>query len=263
VDAKASFGEVGAALAEQKATEHWLAVKKGGKGAATGSESGESGLPVCNCTTNVVDILEATFTAFGRDADWKKVKKKALKLNPKGETGMNGIPIQRALESELGWKGIFFAPDPTYKDYKKKKRDRSGAVVNDAAGDPIWIDDDEHGYSWRQVKKKKKYYDVKVHHSVVNYAPETGASDDAPEVSTTTKDTTQLDKLKKIPFGVLTARGAKHMALLVRGVVFEVHWDETSNAMNLYEQTPLEDWGWDSGVIVAPSEDVDKAFGSP
>lgn len=53
------------------------------------------------------------------------------------------------------------------------------------------------------------------------------------------------------------------MALLVRGVVFEVHWDETASSMNLYQQTPLEDWWWDSGVIVAPSEDVDKAFGAP
>ncbi len=263
IDAKASFGDVGAALAEQTATEHWLAVKQSGAGPATGSESGETGLPKCNCTTNVVDILEATFTAFGRDADWKKVKKKALKLNKKGETGMNGIPIQRALQSELGWKGIFFAPDPTYKSYKKKKRDSAGDVMTDSAGDPIWIEDDEHGYSWRQVKKKKKYYDVKVDHSVVDYAPEAGGSGDAPDVSTTTKDTSQLDKLKKIPFAVLTARGAKHMALLVRGVVFEVHWDETASSMNLYQQTPLEDWWWDSGVIVAPSEDVDKAFGAP
>lgn len=261
-EAKRSFGEVGAALGESRATEHWLSVLKTGKGPRTGSESGEADLPKCNCTTYVVDMLEQTFTAMGRQKDWEKVREKALDYNAKGETGMNGIPIQRALEDVLGWKGIFWAPDPDYQHYMKKKRDTAGTVVTDDAGKPVWIPDWEHKSAWKKVKKKKTYYDVKVAHSVVNYAPEPGTYEDAPEPSTTTKDTSQLDKLKKIPFGVLTARGARHMALLIYGVVYEIHWDQTSNSASLYQATPLEDWGWDSGVVVAPAEDVAKAFGT-
>ncbi|MEZ4401414.1 MAG: hypothetical protein R3B06_15420 [Kofleriaceae bacterium] len=62
------------------------------------------------------------------------------------------------------------------------------------------------------------------------------------------------------PFGVLTARGARHMAIIVSGVVYAVHWDAGASAARLYAATPLEAWGWDSGAIVAPAADVDKAF---
>jgi hypothetical protein len=191
-------------------------------------------LPRCDCTTYVVDILKETFTAMGKSADWKRVEAKALANNNSTQTGMNGIPIQQALESELGWKGVFWAPDPTFK-YKKG----NGS------------DDTEHGYAYHTAKQGK-YYKVTVDQTVVNFAPEVG--------STTAKDTTGLEKLKKIPFGVLTARGARHMALIVKGIVYEVHWNETSAKATLYGATPLEDWGWDSGAIVAPADDVTAAF---
>lgn len=259
-DAKGSFGEVGAAIGESTAIEHWLGVLKTGKGGQTGTESGETGLPRCNCTTYVVDVLAATFTALGRSSDWDKVKKKALALNDKGETGFNGIPLQRALESELGWKGVFWAPDPSYDHYRRRKRNADGSPMLDAAGQQMWKEDWEHKTSWKGVQKTGQYYKVDIAHSVINYAPEPGTAVDAPVASKTKKDTTQLEKLETIPFAVLTARGGLHMALLIHGVVYEVHWDQSSSSANLYAATPLEDWGWDSGVIVAPAEDVDKAF---
>jgi hypothetical protein len=163
------------------------------------------------------------------------VKTKALSLNGTGQTGMNGIPIQRALESELGWKGVFWAPDPNFA-YKKSNGDA----------------ETEHSYAYSVAKNKGTYYKVSVDHTVVNFAPESGSS--------TTKDDSGLGKLKKIPFGVLTARGARHMALIVAGVVYEVHWDEKANSANLYGATPLESWGWDSGAIVAPPNDIAEAF---
>lgn len=232
--AKSSFGSVAAAATERRATEHWLAVEEGNKGPRTGTESGESGLPGCNCTTYVVDMLKQTFTAMGQSVDWTKVEKKALANNGPGQTGMNGIPIQQALESEFGWKGVFWAPDPNFK-YKKKDG----------------TDDTEHAYAY-STAKKGKYYKVTIDQTVVNFAPENG--------STTAKDTTGLEKLKKIPFGVLTARGARHMALIVRGVVYEVHWDQASKSAGLYGATPLENWSWDSGAVVAPAADVAVAF---
>jgi hypothetical protein len=232
--AKGSFGSVAAAMTERRATEHWLAVEEGGSGPRTGRESGETGV-TCDCTTLVVDILQDTFAALGKSADWDKVKTKALSLNGTGQTGMNGIPIQRALESELGWKGVFWAPDPNFA-YKKSNGDA----------------ETEHSYAYSVAKNKGTYYKVSVDHTVVNFAPESGSS--------TTKDDSGLGKLKKIPFGVLTARGARHMALIVAGVVYEVHWDEKANSANLYGATPLESWGWDSGAIVAPPNDIAEAF---
>lgn len=82
------------------------------------------------------------------------------------------------------------------------------------------------------------------------------------DASKTTKDITQVDKLKKLPFGVLSAHGATHMAFITYGTLVEVHWDKEATDVDLIERTDFEKWAvgpesgyhfFASGAIVAPS----------
>jgi hypothetical protein len=113
----------------------------------------------------------------------------------------------------------------------------------------------EHASAYQEVREKGTYKGLPVGPSVIDYRPAPG--------SRTAQTLEGIERLRKIPFGVLSARGARHMALVVRGVVIEVHYDQTSDKPTVIEGTPLEKWGWLSGAIVAPAADVDAAFPPP
>lgn len=169
--------------------------------------------------------------------------------------------------SELGWKLIFWAPDPGYTDYQRRRRDSHDQIVLDAHGDYIWDPDSEPQDRAPQAMRKKNptYYGMRVSQAVVNYRPERadagrGRKQWTPTDSKTVKDITTLEKLRKLPFGVLTMRGGYHVAAIIHGVVYEVHWEKLSNDLGLYEKEDLETYGWNSGAIVAPADEVDKAF---
>jgi len=87
--------------------------------------------------------------------------------------------------------------------------------------------------------------------------------------SKTKKDTSGLDKLKKLPFGVLAAHGGHHMTIITYGKVIEVHWDQGAGSTSVITQDDLATWAvgansgyhyFASGAIVAPAADVDAAF---
>ncbi len=236
--AKPAFGTLAAALGESLDVEHKLSVEKTGRGILTGNKSGEAssaGIQQSDCTILVLDVLQRAFAAQGRAPDWQKANAKALALAKAHGRGISGLDIQQALVSELNWKGIFWAPNPRF-----------------AYPDPA--DKSEHADAYRKVRESGNYKGLPVEESVVDYAPAKG--------STTTKTTTQLEKLRRIPFGVLSARGATHMALIIRGVVYEVHWTETSDKPNVIQGTPLEEWNWLSGAIVVPPDDFTSVFGT-
>jgi hypothetical protein len=263
-----SVSERGAATAEQIALEHWVAVDSGGHGKKTGTKSNEKDWPkdgpTCDCTEYVASILRHTFDA----STWKRIKKKAISLNTdKTDKGINGLELQSALISELGWKLIYWAPDPTYMDYQRRKRDRHDQLVLDEHGDPIWEHDSEPQDRTPRATRSKNpvYINMPVSQTVMNYRPEhadsaAGRKQWTPTNSKTVKDTSTLDKLRKLPFGVLTMRGGYHVAAIIHGVVYEVHWEKDSGDIGLYEAEDLEGYGWNSGAIVAPANEVDKAF---
>jgi hypothetical protein len=185
-----------------------------------------------------------------------------------GKKEVDGVELQSALRSELGWKAIFGAPDPLYPSYQRRPRPYDHAPPGTA-----FVHDtenkDRYDLATRGDKPVYRIHpghksddDLRISHTVMNYAPETAGRSItiAGSDSTTRKDTTGLEKLARIPFGVLTAQGGNHMALILNGVVYEVHWDEHSDSPHLYARTSLETWGWGSGIIVAPADDVDKAF---
>lgn len=258
-----SFGEVGSAFAKLKDVTHDLSVLQTGTGTVVGTKCAvkPAGTVATDCTNIVLEVLENTFAQQGRSADWEKVKKKyAANITARGDTKLSGLDVQAALQSEAGWKGIYWAPDPAYQ-IPKAELDKANS--------------DEASFTYAKVKGKGTYYKdfgkkgypgVSVSQSVVNYAPEKPKSGTA---STTTKDTTQLNKLKKLPFGILAAHGGEHMTVITYGKVLEVHWRKEATSADVIEQTDLESWAvgpnsgyhyYASGVIVAPASDVDAAF---
>jgi hypothetical protein len=169
-------------------------------------ESTDTGLVQCSCTSYVRDVLARTFAAQGKSDAWKKIVKTALSLNSdKSDKGLNGIELQRALISEVGWKAIFWARDPGYKHYQRRKRS-GGSLVTDDAGNYIWQHDSEPQDRAPKATRKNdpQYYKMPVSAAVLDYHPEKadpplGNEQWTPVDSTTTKDTTSLDKLRKIP----------------------------------------------------------------
>jgi len=259
-----SFGEVGGAFAQLKDVSHDLAVLSTGTGNYVGTQCAvqPAGATLTNCTNIVMEVLENTFTQQGLTAVWTKVKAKYQQnTKARGGGGMSGLDVQAALQSEAGWKGVYWAPDPSYQipaaELDKARPDEASFTAGKA----------KKGTYYKNFGKKG-YPGVSIAQSVTNYAPEApnagyGAA------STTVKDTTQLAKLKKVPFGVLAAHGGEHMTIIAYGKVIEVHWAKEATDADLIEQMDLEKWAvgprsgyhyYASGAIVAPASDIDAAF---
>lgn len=235
-----SFGEVAQAITVRADLEQELLISKRGYGSLVGTEAPPAapgaypaGAPEkSDCTIFTRSVLKDAFTAQGRAADWQKVAKKWSDLDGQSK----GTTLQQALESELGWKGVFWSPDPTH--------------------DP----ESEHPVAYKQVKAKGEYYGVTVEKdkSVVGYRLA------GPDMSDPTKlkkvETEELKKLRKVHFGILSARGGRHMAVFVGGKIYEVHWDQPASSPRLIDATDLTDWAWRSGAIVMPPEEMTEAW---
>ena len=259
-----TFDEAAIAFTRLADVEQRLGILETGTGPSVGSKCPihPPGTEMLNCTNIVMTVLEKAFIQQGRAADWAKVQKKIAEhtKSRSKDLGLEGEDIQAALQSELHWKGIFWAPDPSYKI-------PAGELIGHG------ITTDEAEWAFRIAKKKGIYKEpreppISIDHLVVNYAPEAPTAGHG-VASTTKKDTTQLDKLKKLPFGVLAAHGATHMTLITFGKVIEVHWRKEATDVDLIQQTDLENWAvgptsgyhyYASGTIVAPGADVDAAF---
>lgn len=244
-----SLGEVAAAFTMLKDVSHRLSVLETGTGLYKGNRSGDtSSATATDCTIYVLEVLKDAFTQHGRAKEWEAINKKSGENKKlRGENTLSGIDLQAALQAGQKWAGLFWAPDPTYKSYTWKS-----------------VKSDEQSYAYHVAKKQGTYYKgfvkdypgISIDKLVIDYAPEQGSS--------TVKNTKELVRLKRLPFGVLSAHGGYHMCLIVSGVVYEVHWSESSKSLRLMEATLLESWGglgrWGSGAIVAPRADVDKAW---
>ena len=228
-----SLGEVGAAKARDMMLEHQESIAAGGTGTVQGNKCPAitPGVAQSDCTQYVYDILKYAFGTKGEGAKWKAVATEAARIS--GSGGLRGTALQTALESQAGWKGVFWAPSP--------RNPEDGTA--------------EHPVAYKRVKKEGLYSkdDVAVdnRHSVVDYRSKS---------STNAPTFTGLDQLKKVPLGVISARGGRHMTLIINGQVYEVHWDLPATDPNVIQATPLDKWQWESGVIVMPAADFATAF---
>ena len=212
--------------------EHQAAITKTGIGKYQGNQlpgAAPIGVSKQDCTTYVLSVLEQAFTAKGRKADWEAVFKEAQRTSG---ARFRGTELMKALEKKAGWKGIFWAPDPRHPEDTRA----------------------EHPTAYKAVREKGSYYGVTVEKakSVVDYRP----------TSPTKRETTSgADQLRRIPLGVIAARGGTHMTLILNGHVYEVHWDRPATDPDVIQETPLEQWEWQSGAMVVPPEDFAAAFG--
>jgi len=228
---KASLGEVGAAYGRSMLLEHREAVAKTGTGKYQGqqcSTAAPGGVKLEDCTSYVWEVLGETFGAKGKGDTWTAVAKEAKKLSG---SALKGTDLLTALESKAGWKAVFWSPDP------KNPQDKTS----------------EHPVAYKAVKSKGEYYKIGVDKakSVVDYRP-TSASK--------VEDMSNLDRLRQVPMAVIAAHGGLHMTLLINAQVYEVHWDKPPSDPDVIQATPLENWEWQSGVVVMPAEDFDRVF---
>ncbi|HEV7644795.1 MAG TPA: DUF4157 domain-containing protein [Pyrinomonadaceae bacterium] len=270
-----SLGQLGSRFAKMKDMAHDLSVLKTGTGLYEGNEHfpATAGVKRSDCISFVMEVFEDTFNKLNRQAEWAKIEKLYVVNREKHRSslvGGTGLDLQNALQ-KFGWKGIYWSPDPAY---QIPREELGGHTLNPKKG----IQSSEASYNLAMTKKKHPYYDkegsskVSVSYFVTNYAPEMPNEPRKagyPGPSSTKKDTTQLDKLKKLPLGVLTTHGGFHTTLISYGKVIELHNTVCATSFNPIQQTDLEDWQigkesgyhyYASGVIVAPGKDVDEAF---
>lgn len=224
-----SFGEVGNAVAKHMDAEHDALLAKRGCGTLIGIHAGDPPAGthppphVTDCTTFVLDVLRETFAAQGRSADFDRVFATAERNS--GSGGFKGTELMKALQSELGWKGMFWAGD----------------LKADA----------ETTYANYLQKKKGTYYGIKV-----NPAEAVTGFKTAP-----IKPGDNYDRLTKVPFALLTTKGGMHMGLVLNGKLYEVHWANGCDSNDVIADSDFKDWIWSAGAIVMPPDEEAAAFG--
>jgi hypothetical protein len=222
-----TFGEVASAITKRMDAEHDALMKKRGCGTMMGNHAGEPAVAVTpppiktDCTEFVLSVLRQTFAAQGRSADFDRAFAKARETS--GAGGFRGTELMKALQTELGWSGMYWAGD---------------------------LDADaETRYGYYLQKKNGTYYGIKVDptHAVTGF--KTGASPN-------------FEKLKKLPFALLTTKGGMHMGVVLNGHIYELHWSNNCDSPDVLMESNLPDWIWSAGAMVAPPEEVKTAWGS-
>lgn len=213
--------------------DHQEMVVKRGIGLRFGSDCDYADLPadrkkfqlaVTSCITYQLESAALGHAKSGANPDWMQIK--TSMVNGKGTYLFKGY-------AKAGWIGLYYNPDSK----------------NPADGDQ------EHPASHRIVSKTGMYYDVPVSDSILDYVPTTMLDNGTPiaPANQTKRVTDKLDKLKKVPFAVILARGGLHTAILMQGRVYEVHWKKGPRDLELYESSDFEtEWPWLSGMIMVP-----------
>jgi hypothetical protein len=220
----AFVAQAGALAAVRMDEAHDQAIDDRGYGLYVGTKRPEHEDPSVvrhDCTTFILEVLSQAFLAAGMEETYEQVLKRAIETS--GSDGLKGLDLMKALQEE-GWRGGYFNPD-----------------VNHPADA-----DDEHPYSHYLAKEKGTYYGMEVDPALIftNYRPAYS--------SETERDESVTAALENIEFAVLAARGGSHMAVLVKGQVYEVHWGAAASSVNVITHEALVDWNWLSGGLLLP-----------
>lgn len=238
------LGTVAGAKARETMLQHQASVAATGTGTIHGNKCttpAPAGATSADCTTYVLDVLKSAFAAKGESATWTAVMAEA---NRTSGGKLKGTELLVALQAKAGWEGVFWAPDP------RNPEDASS----------------EHPVAYRKATKDQTYYGVKVDasKSVIDYRRTAPTPDPGqPAQPRPAPNMVGIERLRRLDFGVLAARGGRHMALIVNGSVYEIHWDRPATDPTAIEATPLESFAWQSGVIVAPKGDLARAWRTP
>jgi hypothetical protein len=169
-----------------------------------------------NCITYAMNCISYGFSRAGDNRAAREVWKHIV----------SGVNVISYLQTEHNWECIYINPD----------------TRNPEDGDQ------EHPFSWYLVKKYHNYYKLPVSFTAVDYRPNTSEEITSP----TQKNSKDIALLEAIKFGFGVSRGGVHTWVFVEGSVYEVHWYGIGDT--LYEKTPLDEFGWLSGVIAVPPQ---------
>jgi hypothetical protein len=231
------FAQAGAQSIASKMQGHLDAIENTGVGLYYGDHSyykdmssaekrewvKENALPGCNpdmpkessCIGWALDNVGAAYKGAGKAERWQEIYSSVT------SRGAKGMDLAKELKKD-GWEAVYWNPDA-------KHPDDSNA---------------EHSFSALQVSRGKPYYGVQVDHQVLNYRPTEGEG--------TRQDMSGIDKLKEVPFFFGLAKGGVHTFVGREGKVNEFHWSEMPNSQHAIEENPLQDFMWNSGVIMVP-----------
>jgi RHS repeat-associated protein len=187
-----------------------------------------------DCITYVTRVLRYAYNMTGQNHISRKINTKGI--------GDAGIGLALYLRG-LGWKAIYWNQDVNH--------------PNDG--------DNEHTFGyWYWYKQHNTYYEVQVDDAVVNYNPTPEHHHNFNAVwkregrskCATPEDLTGYNKLKKVMFGVIVARGARHNFLYSEGYTYEVHydWPENPATRSLYEKKDFKTHSWIEGIIMLPPD---------
>ncbi|MBN2361696.1 MAG: hypothetical protein JXR83_19745 [Deltaproteobacteria bacterium] len=192
-----------------------------------------------SCVGWALENVVAAYDKAGRGERGREIQRivQSAYTDPSGKVhrdlkGMGGI-LCRELQKD-GWQAIYFAHD-------SKNPDEPGSTARQQ----------HQGYT-NMAKGQKKFWAVypyeklRVDDYVMDYRP---SSD-----SNRQPDLSGIEKLKNVPFAVGVAKGGTHCFAMHDGVVSENHWTAGPNdaGSSIFEETPLQDWGWSTGLIMVP-----------
>ncbi len=208
-------------------------------------------IKMTSCIDFVLETMEMGFSKSLMAPEWNKIRR-CISNKKSGQELAKGL-------TDVGWVALFYTPDSIhYYD-----QDIDGV----------------HKSSFENAKKNRQYGNdgikpvVPVFDFIINYSPTTYYEDGSVETNPIKRELDQIKKLQDIPFAFLLAKYGYHTALLIKGKVYEVHWDEGPSSKNLIENEkdfyfePLPpgstitstSWEWLSGLIVIPREYWPKA----
>ncbi len=168
-----------------------------------------------SCIGWAMENVGAAYKAAGKSERWEQIQRVVV------SKGSKGIDLAKELQKD-GWQSIYWNPDAKH--------------PND--------NNPEHSFSALQASRGNGYYGLKVDAQVTNYRPTDGQG--------TKQDLSGIEKLNKVPFFFGMAKGGVHTFVGRQGNVNEFHWSEMPNSQHAIQDTPLKDWGWNSGVIMVP-----------
>ncbi len=168
-----------------------------------------------SCIEWALDNVGAAYKAAGKSERWSEIRSTVL------SQGAKGTDLAKELQKD-GWEGVYFNPDA-------RNPDDGNA---------------EHSYTAAITKRGKPYYGINVDHRVTDYRPTEGQG--------TEKDMSGVEKLRDVPFFFGIAKGGMHTFVGRDGKVNEFHWTAKPDDTNAIEERPLEEFPWNSGVMMIP-----------
>ncbi|MBM3199802.1 hypothetical protein FJZ53_02605 [Candidatus Woesearchaeota archaeon] len=213
--------------------------------------------------------MRKAYNGVGMSRDWEGILETAVKnsnttqLSKKhGFKGLLGTELSKELVKN-GWVALYYNPDT------ELPKDKPAVILPKEEVKKLdlrflwfeyFVQWTEHIGSYKEAKENKIYYGIPITDMITDYNPTTELKDIRFNISAivsvkspTVKKTDKVEKIKKIPFGLLLARGGQHSAIISYGKVYELHHGLGPTNKSLIEVKDFEtEWNWLSGVIIVP-----------